>query len=215
MPAVLQFPQEDGFVLEVHLAYLDVDQGIRADSGCQERVDGCPCAPFSPMLGCGPLQQPLEFGFRVRLLQVLVLLDEREGELLHVFPVGAKVQEDAQTADSGVDGADAVTLGHFMVHEILHHQRRELIHELDRGDLLEILQVFAVILYRARGEVLQPAVPEEFFHCTRQLLLTDSVYLLDLLHIARFAPFCTARNLVHLPRSKRASPSVPNRPLGQ
>ena len=43
-----------------------------------------------------------------------------------------------------------------------------------------------------------------FLHCARQFLLTNSIYLFDLLHVARFAPFGTAKNLVRFPRSKRA-----------
>lgn len=146
----------------------------------------------------------MQFGVGVGLLQVLVFLDQREGDFLDVFPVGAEVEKDAQTADSGVDGADAVPFGHLMIYEVLHHQRSEFVHVSDRGNLLEILQVFAVILDCLGGEVLQTAVSDEFFHCTRQLLLTNSIYLFDLLHVARFAPFGTAKNLVRFPRSKRA-----------
>ena len=134
-------------------------------------------------------------------LQMFVLLDQRDGEFLDVLPVRAEIEEDAQATDAGIDGADNVALGHLMIHKVLHHEQGDVIDILDGGDLHEVLQVFGVILDRVRRQVLQAAVSDEFFRCARQFLLTNSVSLFDLLHIARFAPFGTARNLVYSPRS--------------
>ena len=179
--AVLQLLQNDDFMLKVHIANADVDKRVGANASGEEGVHRRPIPPLSPLVALRLLQKALKLRVSVRFLDGFVFLQQLQADVAHVLAFLAEAEEDPQPSQPRVDGCDPVALLHLMVDEVLHDLSRDLADALHWHASLEVAQILRVVFQRSRGKVLQTTVAKELFNDVFQCLLTNCVYLFNLL----------------------------------
>ena len=102
MPPVFHFRKEDRHLLKINIFDAQIDNGAGAVSRSDKVVDQRPISPFHPPIGFRLLKKFRDLGVGIRLFDRIVFLHQLDGEKLHILPLCAELEEDPQTADTGI-----------------------------------------------------------------------------------------------------------------
>lgn len=155
MPPVFHFRKENRHLLEINILDAQIDNGAGAVSRSDKVVDQRPISPFHPPIGFRLLKKSRDLGVGIRLFDRIVFLHQLDGEKLHILPLCAELEEDPQTADTGIERGSLLPGVDLLNEEIFKYFAGDLVRIPDAVQLgEEIFEVFLIILNCPRAEVL-------------------------------------------------------------
>lgn len=162
LPPVFHFRKEYGHILKINVFDAQIDNGAGAVSRSDKVVDQRPIPPFYPPIGFRLLKKSRDLGVGIRFFDRIVFLHQLDGEKLHILPLCAELEEDPQTADTGIERGSLLPGVNLLDEEIFKYFAGNLVcipGALQMGE--EVFKVFLIILNCPRAEVFDPAMIEE------------------------------------------------------
>lgn len=161
LPPVFHFRKENRHLLKINILDAQIDNGAGAVPRSDEVVYQRPISPFHPPIGFRFLKKSRNLGVGIRLSDRIVLLHQLDGERLHILPLCAELEEDPQTADTGIERGSLLPGVNLLDEEIFKYFAGDLVRIPDAVQLgEEVFEVFLIILNCPRAEIFDPAMIE-------------------------------------------------------
>lgn len=158
MPPVFHFRKEDRHLLKINIFDAQIDNGAGAVPRSDKVVNQRPISPFHPPVGFRLLKKSRDLGVSIRFFDRIVLLHQFDRERLHILPLCAELEEDSQTADTGIERGNLLPGVDLLYEEIFKYFAGDLVRIPDAVQMgEEVFKVFLIILNCPRAEVFDPA----------------------------------------------------------
>ena len=146
MPPVFHFRKENRHLLEINILDAQIDNGAGAVP-CSDKVVGQrPISPFYPPIGFRLLKKSRDLGVGIRLFDRIVFLHQLDRERFHILPLCAELEEDPQTADTGIERGSLLPGVNLLDEEIFKYFAGDLVRipdALQMGE--EVFKVFRIV----------------------------------------------------------------------